>query len=86
MSLCVDCGSELDGGERYCQVCGSPIFIQPLTEKELRDLSTHDPDGSNPQQRTKIILLAVILIILLIFVYLVSMMVGRLGSMGGRFY
>jgi hypothetical protein len=86
MSKCIDCGSELDGCERYCQVCGSPTLVKSPTEKELRDRSTHDPDGFNPQRRTKVILITVLILVMALIVYFISMMVGRLGSMGSSFY
>ncbi len=86
MSKCVDCGSELAEGDRYCQVCGSPTLVKPPSERELRDMSTRDPDGFNPQRRTKVILIAVLLLIMLIIVYFISKMVGQLGGMGSRFY
>ena len=84
MSKCVDCGSELDEGERYCQVCGSPTLVKPPTEKELRDMSNLDREGMDLRRRTKMILIAVILIILLIFTYFISKLVSQIGSMGGR--
>ncbi len=69
-----------------CVDCGSPTLVKPPTEKELRDMSTHDKDGFNPQRRTKVILITVLLLIMALIVYFISMMVGRLGSMGSSFY
>jgi uncharacterized membrane protein YvbJ len=86
MSKCVDCGSELNGEDRYCKVCGSPTLVVPPTERDLRDMSRHDPDRFNPHRRTKIILITIILLIMFLFAYFISKMVGQLGSVGGRFY
>jgi uncharacterized membrane protein YvbJ len=86
MLTCVDCGSELDTNGRYCPVCGSPTLVKPPTEKDLRDMSTHDPERFNPKHRTKMIIIAVLILIMLLIAYFISKMVAQLGAMGSRLY
>ncbi len=86
MSNCVDCGSELTEGDRYCQVCGSPTLVKPPTDRELRDLSVHNPERFNPHRRTKVMVIAVLILIMLLIVYFISKTVAQIGTMGSRFY
>jgi len=86
MSKCVDCGSELDDGERYCQVCGSPTNVTAPTDQELRDFSTQTSDSTNLQRRTKRILIAILLLIMTIFAFFLSKLVAQMGSTSGRLY
>lgn len=74
LPLCQSCGAQLDGGEKFCDVCGAPMRAAPVQQPEAQvpQQPTHATQGLPKSHKLRNVAIAILVFFFILLLIGVS--------------